>query len=65
MVQEAREMIQSLGSHAQHWAGHAFPLGAASPPLQPCWKVGQLAMFLREVKSLDIYVQVLDFNVSN
>ena len=48
MVQEAREMIQSLGSHAQHWAGHAFPLGAASPPLQPCWKAGQLAMFSRE-----------------
>ena len=58
-------MIQSLDSCAQHWAAHAFPLGAASPPLQPCWKVGQLAMFSREVRSLDIYVQVHDFNVSN
>ena len=56
MVQEAREMIQSLGSRAQHWAAHAFPLGAASPPLQPYWKVGQLAKFSREVRSLDIYV---------
>ena len=64
MVQEAREMIQSLGSRAQHWAAHAFPLGA-SPPLQPYWKVGQLAKFSREVRSLDIYVQVHDFNVSN
>ena len=23
-------------------------MGAAFPPLQPCWKVGQLAMFSRE-----------------
>ena len=53
------------GCHVGPWAAQALPLGAASPPLQPCWKVGQLAMFSREVRSLDIYVQVHDFNVSN
>ena len=41
--QEAREMIVELGCHAGPW-----PLGAPFPPLQPCWKAGQLALFSRE-----------------
>ena len=41
--QEARGMIVGLGGHAGPW-----PLGAASPPLQPRWKAGQLAMFSTE-----------------
>ena len=46
--QEAREMIVGLGGHAGPWAAQAWPLGAAFPTLQPCWKAGQLAMFSRE-----------------
>ena len=63
--QEAREIIVGLGSHAGPWAAQAWPLGADFPPLQPCWKAGQLAMFSREVRSLGIYVQSTDFNVSH
>ena len=34
--------------HVEIWAAQALPLGAAFPPLRPCWKAGQLAMFSRE-----------------
>ena len=57
-------MILGLGGHVEIWAAQALPLGAAFPPLHPCWKAGQLAMFSREVKGLDIYVQSTDFNAS-
>ena len=56
--QEAREMILGLGCHVGPWAAQALPLGAAFPPLHPCWKAGQLAMFSREVRSLDIYILI-------
>ena len=46
--QEAGDMILRLGGHVGIWAAQALPLGAAFPPLQPCWKAGQLAMFSRE-----------------
>ena len=62
--QEARETLLGLGCHVGPWAAQALPLGAAFPPLHPCWKAGQLAMFSREVKGLDIYVQSTDFNAS-
>ena len=41
-------MILGLGGHVGPWAAQALPLGAAFPPLHPCWKAGQLAMFSRE-----------------
>jgi len=41
-------MILRLGGHVGIWAAQALPLGAALPPLQSCWKAGQLAMFSRE-----------------
>ena len=41
-------MIIGLGGHVEPWATQALPLGAAFPPLHPCWKAGQLAMFSRE-----------------
>ena len=41
-------MILGLGDHVGIWAAQALPLGAAFPPLRPCWKAGQLAMFSRE-----------------
>ena len=43
-------MIQELGSHAGPWAELALPQGAAFPPLHPCWKAGQLAMFSGELE---------------
>ena len=46
--QEAGDMILRLGGHVGIWAAQALPLGAAFPPLQRCWKAGQLAMFSRE-----------------
>ena len=46
--QEAGDMILRLGGHVGIWAAQALPLGAAFPPLQPCWKAGQLALFPRE-----------------
>ena len=46
--QEAGGMIIGLGGHVECWAAQALPLGAAFPPLHPCWKAGQLAMFSRE-----------------
>ena len=45
---EAGDMILGLGGHVEPWAAQALPLGAAFPPLHPCWKAGQLAMFSRE-----------------
>ena len=45
---EAGDMILGLGDHFGIWAAQALPLGAAFPPLRPCWKAGQLAMFSRE-----------------
>ena len=45
---EARDMILGLGGHVEPWATQALPLGAAFPPLHPCWEAGQLAMFSRE-----------------
>ena len=62
--QEAGDMILGLGGHVGIWAAQALCPGAAFPPLHPCWKAGQLAMFSREVKGLDIYVQSTDFNAS-
>ena len=41
-------MILRLGGHVGLWAAQALPLGAALPPLHPCWKAGQLAMVSRE-----------------
>ena len=41
-------MILRLGGHVGLWAAQALPLGAALPPLHPCWKAGQLAMLSRE-----------------
>ena len=58
-------MILGLGGYVEPLAAQALPLGAAFPTLQPCVKAGQLAMFSREVRSLDIYVQSTDFNVNN
>ena len=46
--QEAGDMILGLGCHVEPWAAQALPLGAAFPPLHPCWKADQLAMFSRE-----------------
>ena len=46
--QEAGDMILGLGDHVEIWAAQALPLGADFPPLHPCWKAGQLAMFSRE-----------------
>ena len=46
-------MLES-GQHRPYLSGKAYltraglPLGAAFPPLHPCWKAGQLAMFSRE-----------------
>ena len=41
-------MILRLGGHCGIWAAQALPLGAAFPPLQPCWKACQLPMFSGE-----------------
>ena len=41
-------MILGLGGLVGIWAAQALPLGAAFPPLHPCWKAGQLAMVSRE-----------------
>ena len=41
-------MILGLGGHVGIWAAQALCPGAAFPPLHPCWKAGQLPMFLRE-----------------
>ena len=46
--QEAGDMILGLGGHVGPSAAQALPLGQAFPPLHPCWKAGQLAMFSRE-----------------
>ena len=43
-------MILGLGGHVEPWATQALPLGAAFPPLHPCWKAGQLAMFSKELE---------------
>ena len=43
-------MIQGLSGYVGIWAAQALPLGAAFPPLYPCWKLGQLAMFSRELE---------------
>ena len=56
--QEAGDMILGLGDHFGIWAAQALPLGAAFPPLRPCWKAGQLAMFSRESK-----VWIFTYNV--
>ena len=41
-------MILGLGGHVEIWAAQSLPLGVDFPPLHPCWKEGQLAMFSRE-----------------
>ena len=51
-------MILGVGDHVGIWAAQALPLGAAFPPLRPCWKAGQLAMFSRESK-----VWIFTYNV--
>ena len=51
-------MILGLGCHVGPWAAQALQLGAAFPSLHPCWIAGQLAMFSREVRSLDIYILI-------
>ena len=50
MAQEAVDMILGVGDHVGIWAAQALPLGAAFPPLHPCWKAGQLAMFSGELE---------------
>ena len=47
---EAGDMILGLGGLVGIWAAQALPLGAAFPPLHPCWKAGHLAMFSRELE---------------
>ena len=46
--QQAGDMILGLGCLVGIWAAQSLPLGAAFPPLHPCWKAGLLAMFSRE-----------------
>ena len=46
--QEAGDMILRLGGHVGIWAAQALSLGAAFPPLHPCWNAGKLVMFSRE-----------------
>ena len=46
--QEAGDMILGLGGHVGIWAAQALSLGAAFPPLHPCWNAGKLVMFSRE-----------------
>ena len=46
MAPEGRKYDTS--GHVEIWAAQALPLGAAFPPLHPCWEAGQLAMFSRE-----------------
>ena len=46
--QKSGDMIQGLSGHVGIWAAQALPLGAAFPPLHPCWKAGKLTMFSRE-----------------
>ena len=41
-------MILGLGGHVGIWAAQALSLGAAFPPLHPCWNAGKLVMFSRE-----------------
>ena len=41
-------MIIGLGGHVGPLEAQALPLGAAFPPLQPCWKACQLPMFSGE-----------------
>ena len=41
-------MILGLVGHVGPSAAQALPLGADFPPLQPCWKAGQLPMFSGE-----------------
>ena len=43
-------MILGLGGHVEPWVAQALQLGAAFPPLHPCWKAGQLAMFSGELE---------------
>ena len=31
-------MILGLDGHVEPWTAQALPLGAAFPPLHPCWK---------------------------
>ena len=64
-LQEAGDMILGLGDHFGIWAAQALPLGAAFPPLHPCWKAGQLALFSRESEFWIFFVQSTDFNVRN
>ena len=45
---EAGNMIIGLGGHVGPLAAQALPLGAAFPPLHPCWKACQLPMFSGE-----------------
>ena len=46
--EEAGDMILGLGGLVGIWAAQALLLGADFPPLHPCWKIGQLAMFPRK-----------------
>ena len=41
-------MIIGLGRQVGPVEAQALPLGAAFPPLQPCWKACQLPMFSGE-----------------
>ena len=36
----AGDMILGLGCHVEPWTTQALALGAAFPPLHPCWKAG-------------------------
>ena len=47
---EAGDMIIGLGGHVGPLEAQALPLGAAFPPLHPCWKACQLPMFSGELE---------------
>ena len=63
--QEAGDIILGLGGRVGIWAAQALPLLTAFSPLHPCSKSRPVGQVLKKIRSLDIYVQSTDFNVSN
>ena len=51
--------------HVEIWAAQALPLGAAFPPLHPCWEAGQLAMFSGESEVWIFMYNLLILMLSN
>ena len=62
--QEAGDIL-GLGGIIGIWAAQALPLLTAFSPLHPCSKSRPVGQVLKKIRSLDIYVQSTDFNVSN